>query len=242
MSPSTTAAPNHTAPVPIRDAVLAWIAGWFGGSLLSTVVFQASGADSLANTPAGWILAAQVALWVPMVAATWYVGSRHGSGDLRRDYAVRFRAVDLVGIPLGVAVQLAVLPLVYWPLGHAWPDTFGRSRLEKPARELWNAGHGVGVVFIVLVVVVGAPLVEELVYRGLLHGAFTRCTGRVVGTLLVAVWFAAIHFQPVQFPGLLVVGLVLGVATLQTGRLGLPILTHLAFNATGLAMVAWVHA
>jgi len=239
---STTAAPVSTAPIPIRDAVLAWIAGWFGGSLLSTVVFQASGAKSIAETPAGWILAAQLALWLPMVAATWYVGSRHGRGDLRRDYALTVRPIDLVGIPLGAAVQLLVLPLVYWPLGHAWPDTFGRSHLEKPARDLWNAGHGVGVAIIVLVVVVGAPLVEELVYRGLLHGTFTRCSGRVTGTLLVAVWFATIHFQPVQFPGLLVIGLVLGIGASRTGRLGLPILTHLAFNATGLVMVAWVHS
>ena len=115
MPSSTTAAPVSTAPIPIRDAVLAWIAGWFGGSLLSTVVFQASGAKSIAETPAGWILAAQVALWLPMVAATWYVGSRHGRGDLRRDYALTFRPIDLVGIPLGAAVQLLALPLVYWP-------------------------------------------------------------------------------------------------------------------------------
>jgi membrane protease YdiL (CAAX protease family) len=128
--------------------------------------------------------------------------------------------------------------LLYWPLGHAWPDTFGRAHLEKPARDLWSGAHGIGVVAIVVVAAVGAPLVEELMYRGMLQGAFVRCTGGVSGVLIVGLWFATIHFQPAQLPGLLLVGVVLGVATVRTGRLGMAVLIHMAFNATGLVLVA----
>ena len=230
--------PASVAPIPLRDAVLALAGSWFLGSILSSIVAQSSGHTKIADTPAGWILLAQLALWAPMVAAAWYVGSRHGTGNLVRDYSYRVRPIDLAGIPLGAAVQLGVLPLLYWPLGHAWPDTFGRSHLEKPARDLWNNAHGLGVLAIVFVAVVGAPLVEELMYRGLLQGAFVRCTDRITGLLIVGVWFAAIHFQPVQMPGLLLIGLVLGVVALRTGRLGMAVLTHMAFNATGLVLVA----
>lgn len=237
--PRPSASPDAAAaPIPIRDAVVAWAGSWLLGSVLSAAVAQSSGHTTLAETPAGWVLLAQLALWAPMVGAAWYVGSRHGTGSLVRDYAYRFRPLDLVGVPIGVVTQLAVLPLVYWPLGHAWPDTFGRSHLEKPARDLWNTGHGIGVLAIVFVAVIGAPLVEELMYRGLLQGAFVRCTDRVTGLLLVAVWFAAIHFQPAQMPGLFVIGLVLGIAAVRTGRLGMAVLIHLAFNATGLVLVA----
>ena len=79
----------------------------------------------------------------------------------------------------------------------------------------------------------GAPLVEELVYRGLLQGAVTRRLGNPLGLVLVAALFAGVHFQPVSLPGLFVVGLVLGVCAVRTGRLGLGVITHLAFNATG---------
>lgn len=229
---------DDTAPIPPRDTVLAWLAGWFGGSLLSAFVFQASGHRKLADTPPAWILAAQLALWVPLVAATWYVGSRHGRGDLRRDYALRWRPIDLLGIPLGVVAQLGLLPLLYWPLDRWWPDVFGREQLERPARDLWSGAQGFGVVLVVLVAAVGAPVVEELVYRGLLQTNLVRCVGRVAGLLLASAWFAAIHFQSAQMPGLFAVGLLFGSCALYTRRLGMPVLCHLAFNATGLALVA----
>ena len=54
----------------------------------------------------------------------------------------------------------------------------------------------------------------------------------------VAAFFAAIHFRWVEFPGLFVFGLILGVCALRTGRLGMGIAAHMAFNATGLLLVA----
>ena len=124
------------------------------------------------------------------------------------------------------------------PLQHFWPGTFSDDRLEERARDLWDNAHGAGLALLVVVVVVGAPLVEELVYRGLLQGALTRRLDDVVGLVAAALWFAAIHFQPVEFPGLFMIGLVLGVCMWRTGRLGMPILAHVAFNATGLALAA----
>ena len=53
-----------------------------------------------------------------------------------------------------------------------------------------------------------------------------------------AAFFPAIHFRPVEFPGLFVCGLILGTCALRTGRLGMGIAAHMAFNATGLLLVA----
>jgi len=82
------------------------------------------------------------------------------------------------------------------------------------------------------------PIVEEVVYRGYLQPALAGSWGPRLGAVATAVLFAAIHFVPVEFPGLLAFALVLGWARQRTGRLGLPIVTHLAFNATGLVLVA----
>ena len=90
----------------------------------------------------------------------------------------------------------------------------------------------------VLVVVVGAPIVEESVYRGLLQGSFVRRFGKPVGVVVVAAWFALVHFRPIEYPGLFVFGLLLGLCAVRTGRLGLSIVTHFAFNAAGLITVA----
>jgi membrane protease YdiL (CAAX protease family) len=43
--------------------------------------------------------------------------------------------------------------------------------------------------------------------------------------------------QPVEFPGLFAFALVLGWARYSTARIGMSIVTHMAFNATGLALV-----
>jgi uncharacterized protein len=72
----------------------------------------------------------------------------------------------------------------------------------------------------------------------LLQGAMTRRLNHVVAVVLVSAWFALIHFRPVEYPGLFAVGLVFGVCALVTRRLGMSIVAHMAFNATGLLLVA----
>jgi membrane protease YdiL (CAAX protease family) len=91
---------------------------------------------------------------------------------------------------------------------------------------------------LVLLVVVGAPLVEELVYRGLLQRSAAQRVPDWIAVVVVAAWFALIHFRPVEYPGLFAFGLVLGAMALLTRRLGMGVLAHCAFNATGLLWVA----
>ena len=57
--------------------------------------------------------------------------------------------------------------------------------------------------------------------------------------LAAALWFTVIHFRPVEYPGLLAFALVTGACLMVTGRLGMSIATHVAFNVTGL-LIAWV--
>lgn len=229
---------DPVALVSVGDAGFGWLGAWLAGALVASAVAVSSGADTMAEAGPAWLLASAVAQWVPMVAVVWALGRRHGKGDLVADYNLRFRFIDLVGIPIGVFTQLVVLRLVYWPLRLAWPEAFSTEELEQRARDMYNSAHGAGVVLLILVVVVGAPLVEELTYRGLIQGALTRRLGGVFGLGLAAAWFALIHFQPVEYPGLFAAGLVFGACFLLTGRLGTAIVTHLAFNAAGLALVA----
>ena len=76
-------------------------------------------------------------------------------------------------------------------------------------------------------------------YRGLLQGAAVRRLNDAVAVVVVAAFFALIHFRWVELPGLFIFGLILGTCALRTGRLGMSIAAHMAFNATGLLLVAW---
>ena len=57
-------------------------------------------------------------------------------------------------------------------------------------------------------------------------------------TACIAPPLSLIHFRPVEYPVLLVIGLVLGFCAWRTQRLGMGIFVHMGFNAAGLAWVA----
>jgi membrane protease YdiL (CAAX protease family) len=220
-------------------AVITWMVCWVAGNVLGSIAIGLSGHESGADTTPVWVtLVAAVALWIPMLAGLREVSHRLGLGTMSTDYGLSFRPMDLLGIPIGVLTQLVLVRLVYWPLESWFPDTFTLADREENARTLYDSANGAWLVGLVLVVVVGAPLVEELLYRGLLQSAFTRRINDVLAVVVVALWFALIHFRPVEYPGLFVVGLVLGTCALVTRRLGLGIVAHAAFNATGLIWVA----
>jgi membrane protease YdiL (CAAX protease family) len=82
------------------------------------------------------------------------------------------------------------------------------------------------------VTVVGAPLAEEVFFRGFVQRAAVARIGRVAGIIGTAALFGLVHYQLEQLVALVVFGVVLGVLADRTGRLGPSIITHMAFNAT----------
>jgi len=241
---TTAAAPRSpltsASTITVGVAFTTWLAGWLIGNVAGSIVIEASGYANVSDAarPAWVATASAVALWVPQLVAMFVVCLRFGSKDPIADYSLRFRPVDLAGIPIGVLSQLVLLRLVYWPLQNAWPGTFSNHHLEQNARDLYDSAKGVWVVVLIATIVVAAPFVEELVYRGLLMGAARRRFDDVVALIGVAAFFALIHFRPVEYPGLFAFGLVLGACLLATNRIGMGMIAHLSFNATALALVA----
>ena len=186
-----------------------------------------------------WVIAlSALALWVPFVAMLVIFSQQFGTKNFVRDYFFKFRWVDLLGVPLGVASQLVLVNLVYWPLREFFPDTFSSEQIEDRARDLYERADGPWLIVLVVIVVVGAPFVEELVYRGFIHGTLRSTMNSAVALVVAAMWFTAIHLAPVEYPGLFAFALVLGLSFHVTKRLGMPIVAHMAFNATGLILVS----
>lgn len=231
--------PDPVVDVPVGEAVGGWVIAWLSGGVLATLIALSSGSGGGSSSGPWVVLALAVAQWTPFVVLLVAVGRRRGgTGRPDVDFGLRWRPVDLVGVPLGVVTQLVVVPAVYVPLARWWPTTFETERVERRARDLWESSSGTGIIALVVVVVIGAPLVEELVYRGLLQRSLVRRAGPFLGVTLATVWFALIHVQPVEYPGLLLAGAAFGIPAVVTGRLGASVLAHVAFNAAGLAVVA----
>lgn len=241
MTPVDDHVPNFPA-LRAGTAFAYWFAAFVAGNLLSLVlvgVLWRGGGDQ----PPMWVMGlGACAMWGVFLAFLRLVSGGTGSGSMRHDFGFAFRSKDLlVGVPLGILSQLVLVNIVNWPLSKLFPSEFSAARVEERARGIADSAPGAWVVLLVFVVVIAAPLIEELMYRGLIQQGLANSMGNIPATLLAAAFFAAIHFAPVEFPGLFVFALVLGVCFLRTGRLGLGIVTHMAFNATGLAVVMWVN-
>lgn len=89
---------------------------------------------------------------------------------------------------------------------------------------------------IAIMAVVTAPLVEEVVYRGVLYSAFQRSVGTVGSVALVTFLFALVHV-PQYYPSvstillLTLLSLILTLVRVYTGNLLPCIILHLIFNA-----------
>ena len=231
-------------PVPSRTSgigIAAVFAGWVLAYLLAVVLGAAllgwAGLAEGESMPPWLVLCSSLVLWIPQLGMVWLVANRLGSGRMRDDFGIRFSVRDLWGIPIGIASQFILVNLVMLPLRLAFPERFSVEEVERRARELVEGTNGWWWIAIVFVVVIGAPAVEELVYRGFIQGSLQERVAPIVALLIAAAWFTVVHLQPVEFPGLFAFALVLGWCRMKTGNIGMAWVAHVAFNAAGLALV-----
>jgi CAAX protease family protein len=169
----------------------------------------------------------QAGLWVGLLGAPMLASKRKGSGDLRRDFGLEFRKTDpLIGIPIGVVCQLVLVPLIYLPL----QQFVSKKDLEEPVRRVTESAQGAGFFALAVVVVVGAPIVEELFFRGLLLRSLQRRFGTPWAVAGSSVVFGLAHFEFLQFPALVAFGVVLALLVVNNKRLGPAIFAHAGFN------------
>ena len=225
----------------LLSILLLWVGCYSAAVALSIVLTSSSvtgGEGNAADNPTTLVLAlSALGLWLPFVFMLRWVAHRAGT-DLRTYFGLRFAKTDWFGIPLGIFCQVVLMNVVNWPLNRWWPNTFNPQRIETRARDMVDAAHGAWFILLALVVVVGAPLVEELVYRGFIQSGLQAQLGSTWALIITAAWFTVVHLEPIEFPGLFAFAIVLGLCYRRTQRLGLSMVTHLAFNATGLLLVA----
>ena len=220
--------------MPVAAAV--WVCGWLVAQVIAVVVMSIAGYEDV-DEAAIWVLFVSQCLgWTAFIGGLAFASRATGTGSFAEDYSARAKPIDVLGVPLGVLTQLVVLPIVYLPLDHIWPDTFNDDKLSETAKELVDRASGGAAVLLVLMVCVGAPLVEELVYRGMIQGSLASRFSPMIALVVASAFFMLIHFKPVEYPGLLAAGLVFGGCMLVTGRIGPAVAAHVGFNVTGLIL------
>lgn len=235
--PSSEPASSPSGGIGIPAVFVSWVLAYLIAVVLGGALLGWAGHAEGEPLPPWLVLGSSLALWIPQVAAVWFVAKRFGSGRIRDEFGIRFSARDLWGIPIGIASQFLLVNLVMLPLRLAFPERFSVEEVERRARELVEGTQSWWWLAIVFVVVIGAPAVEELVYRGFIQGSLQKRVAPVAALVIAAAWFTVVHLQPVEFPGLFAFALVLGWCRLKTGNIGMAWVAHVAFNAAGLSLV-----
>jgi membrane protease YdiL (CAAX protease family) len=243
---SATSIPREVGPRNRREAwgwLLVAAAGFVAGQAIA-LALGAIGA-SIAGTPGGvaalaklgvppvWFIVVELlGLWCGFGGAAWVV--------TRNDHHVGlwFRPTDAWFVFAGVGLQI-LLAVLYAPL-HL-------RGLSKPTHHLLGAGSGWLLVLPGVMVVVFAPIFEELFFRGVLLRSFlslmatpARVLGIALAVLCDGALFGLAHLGNdtwYQLPGLVLTGMVLAGLAVWSGRLGPSIVTHASFNA--LAVLAF---
>ena len=205
-------------------------------SLGAALAHYPGGVDALSKVanPPWWANAlGLLGLWLGFSAAIYFA---YREGRLRAlPHQWRPQWSDLIYVVLGVAIQFAV-DLAYEP--------FHIKSLEHPVNHLFKATSGAGFVLIAVMTALLAPFFEEWLFRGVLYRAIAEGSvgmspraAIALGVVVSAVLFGLAHGEPLQFAGLVALGVVLALLVQRTRRLVPSFVTHASFNATALAFV-----
>jgi membrane protease YdiL (CAAX protease family) len=91
-----------------------------------------------------------------------------------------------------------------------------------------------------LVLAVLAPLVEELIFRGLLYGWIAGRWGTLVAWLVSSITFAAAHYEPAHIILVLPLGLLFGYLRRRTDSLLPSLAAHVVNNGFAVLAAAYL--
>lgn len=235
--------PAHPPAVPSQTSRGEWSLGeavslvilLVGLTIAAGMVVGLGGAAGLSGVPLTLVTAGVLVVsYVTVVAVVWLLARTHGSGLLS---AIGARPVGLA-VLLGGAVAITVLgraAAMLWGLFVTWLG-LDLSGMDTNPTALFDPGP-VGTVLAVLIIVVVAPVAEEIVFRGVLLPALNDRWPAGWAVFVSSALFALIHVSPFTMVPVFVLALGLGWLMLRSRSLWVCIAAHAAFNASGLVLL-----
>ncbi len=219
---------GYEAPLPSPGGAVGRVAG----QVVTGQAFAVPAARSLALDALQ-----QLPFWAVLLVVPYLAARLKGNGWIR-DFHIRMERSDIfVGLGVGIFCQLVLVSGFYWLLF----KLIGDQDVSAQARQLTDrATTPLGVILLFLIVGVGAPIAEEVFFRGLALRAFRKKGWAWWPSIVVtALYFGATHLQPLQFPALVLFGIAVGWLVQRTNRLGPAIWAHVGFNVTAAVVLVW---
>lgn len=224
---------DAAVPWRVRDAALLLV---FGGAALLLIALGAQGLYRLqgapglvpAQPPTALTIMAIDLFYLTVLAGVWLLvvrryGTPWSSLGLRWPGSTDLPAVFALSALLAAGCAVTVASVV-WALNAA-----GLQARFTPVTAVPAPSDPLFVVAVIGSVVL-TPIVEEMLFRGVLYQALRKHMGAVLGAASSAALFAALHLQFNATPALLVLGIALTIAFERTRSLYPPMLLHAAYN------------
>lgn len=137
------------------------------------------------------------------------------------------KPIRFVGLGLGTVGFGLILTNLIMKVLDGTPILDNAMRLMENAFSAQNTLQGM---IILLVIIIGAPFVEELLFRGVLFEELNRVVSTKTTIILTALIFALYHFNILQTPNTFFMGLILAYVYYNTRSIKAPIIVHLTNN------------
>ena len=163
-------------------------------------------------------------------------------------YGIRKSKEPLLEIfPLRLFNPLIFIPIAGFLWGaHAYLDIVNTwvAKMIPPPPWFWELFNRIfegdyGFTGAFLKVAVIAPIVEELIFRGLIFNGFRKNYNGFVAVFMSALLFSLFHLNPWQMPATFVLGLLLGWLMLRTNNILVAIIGHSINNSLVLLVVTF---
>lgn len=177
------------------------------------------------------VLVGTTAPWLFLAGWPIVITRLRGNGP-RMDLGIRLTWRDTGWGVLAGMLALVVSGIAALASQAIFPEV--TSTAAEAAAELEESAGRTAIVIFALLVMVGAPIVEELFFRGLFFSALRkRGVGAVLTIVITAIVFASFHLEPLRFLILLPTGIILGWVRWRTGSTGSAMVAHGLVNTPG---------
>lgn len=240
LAPTEARSEKAPKPFPAILPSVGWIVLYFVLQGLCTGILVAAGVGG-AN-PSNAATAVQnpiIILWGLVTAALvqlflmWFYLRKDGRiGKLGLDH---FGTISL-GRTTGLAIVLVAAAMVfnYVYATYIIPGIGMQEEMAKMLASIPRTPINIAAGF--FAIAVAAPLVEELLFRGLLQNALGKYVPVWGAIILSSFLFSLVHLQPYAIPGLMSLGIAFGYLYHRTGSLRTNIILHMANNALALIL------
>lgn len=144
-----------------------------------------------------------------------------------------WNAVSVKDIPYAIGLGVALVLFI----------SFGFSLLPESLLESYNQFSGMLMggltVTSIMYTVIAAPIVEEIIFRGLILSRLRKAMPLPIAIIISSLFFALAHGQLLWMTYAFILGCVLAIVDVKTDTIAISVIIHMLFNLLGMSSSIW---